>query len=82
MTSQNDRQDESLTGQVRDQDGHCPLTGHYFQPCVTHIFWSLKAVWNVHKIFSALSWERESSAISTPGNLRQAMFLCMSLGTH
>ena len=31
MTCQNDRQDESLTGQVRDQAGHCPLTGRYFQ---------------------------------------------------
>ena len=34
MTGQNDRQDESLTGQVRDQAGHCPLTGRYFQPCM------------------------------------------------
>ena len=33
MTGQNDRQDRSLTGQVRDQAGHCPLTGRYFQPC-------------------------------------------------
>ena len=32
MTGQNDRQDESLTGQVRDQAGHCPLTGRYFEP--------------------------------------------------
>ena len=33
MTGQNDRQDRSLTGQVQDQAGHCPLTGRYFQPC-------------------------------------------------
>ena len=33
MTGQNDRQDRSLTGQVRDQAGHCPLTGRYLQPC-------------------------------------------------
>ena len=33
MTGQNDRQDKSLTGQVHDQAGHCPLTGRYFQPC-------------------------------------------------
>ena len=33
MTGQNDREDESLTGQVCDQAGHCPLTGRYFQPC-------------------------------------------------
>ena len=33
MTDQNDRQDESLTGEVRDQAEHCPLTGRYFQPC-------------------------------------------------
>ena len=32
MTGQNDRQDESLTSQVRNQAGHCPLTGRYFQP--------------------------------------------------
>ena len=34
MTGQNDRQDESLTGQVHDQAGHCPLTGRYFEPCL------------------------------------------------
>ena len=34
MTSQNDRQDRSLTGQVRDQAGQCLLTGRYFQPCL------------------------------------------------
>ena len=45
---------------------------------VTHIFWNLKAVWNVHKIFSALSWERESSAISTPGNLPSDISLHVS----
>ena len=33
MTGQNDRQDESLTGQALDQAGHCPLTGRYFEPC-------------------------------------------------
>ena len=33
MTGQNDWQDRSLTGQVRDQAGHCPLTGRYLQPC-------------------------------------------------
>ena len=33
MTGQNDRQDESLTRQVHDQAGHCPLTGCYFEPC-------------------------------------------------
>ena len=32
MTGQNDRQDESLTGQAHDQAGHCPLTGRYFEP--------------------------------------------------
>ena len=32
MTGQNDRQDWSLTGQVSDQAGHCPLIGRYFQP--------------------------------------------------
>ena len=35
MTGQNDRQDESLTGQVHDQAGHCPLTGRYFEPCTS-----------------------------------------------
>ena len=32
MTGQNNWQDESLTGQVQDQAGHCPLTGCYFEP--------------------------------------------------
>ena len=32
FASKNDRQDESLTGQVHDQAGHCPLTGRYFEP--------------------------------------------------
>ena len=35
MTGQNDRQDESLTGHVHDQAGHCPLTGRYFEPCLS-----------------------------------------------
>ena len=33
--SKNDRQDGGLNGQVRDQAGHCPLTGRYFQPRFT-----------------------------------------------
>ena len=32
MTGQNDRRDESLTGQVHDRARHCPLTGRYFEP--------------------------------------------------
>ena len=32
MTGQNDQQDESVTGQVHNQAGHCLLTGHYFEP--------------------------------------------------
>ena len=35
FASKNDRQDESLTSQVHDQAGHCPLTGHYFEPCTS-----------------------------------------------
>ena len=35
MSGQNDRQDESLTGQVHDQAGHCPLTGRCFEPCTS-----------------------------------------------
>jgi len=35
MTGQNDRQDPSSTGQVRDQAGHCSLTDRYFQPWTT-----------------------------------------------
>ena len=37
MTGQNDRQDRSLTGQVHDQAGHCPLTGRYLQPCCIYL---------------------------------------------
>ena len=32
LTGQNERQDKSLTGQVHDQAGHCPLTGRFFEP--------------------------------------------------
>ena len=32
MTGQTNWQDESLTGQVHNQAGHCPLTGRYFEP--------------------------------------------------
>ena len=32
LIGQNERQDESLTGQVHDQAGHCPLTGRFFEP--------------------------------------------------
>ena len=35
MSGQNDRQDESLTGQVHDQARHCLLTGRYFEPCTS-----------------------------------------------
>jgi len=35
FASKNDRQDESLTGQVHDQAGPCPLTGPYFEPCTS-----------------------------------------------
>ena len=40
MTGQNDLQDESLTSQVRNQAGHCPLTGRYFQPWAIWINWN------------------------------------------
>ena len=42
MTGQNDRQDESLTGQVRDQAGHCPFTWRYFQPCPNHLLLAIE----------------------------------------
>ena len=29
-----DWQDERLTGQLPNQFGHCPLTGHYFELCL------------------------------------------------
>ena len=37
MTGQNDQQDRSLTGQVHDQAGHCPLTGRYLQPWINNV---------------------------------------------
>ena len=43
MTGQNDRPDESLTGQVHDQAGHCP----YFEPCrnaLSPVSWT--GIWN------------------------------------
>ena len=42
MTGQNDRQDNSLTGQVRDQAGHCPFTWRYFQPCPNHLLLAIE----------------------------------------
>ena len=36
----------------------------------------------MHKIFSVLSWESDSSAISTPENDPQAMLCRLSLGPH
>ena len=47
MTGQNDRQDRSLTGQVRDQAGHCPLTGRYLQPWIVSVARSQRAEKNV-----------------------------------
>ena len=45
MSGQNDRQDRSLTGQIRNQAGHCPLTSRYFQPCTTQpVFISRKLI--------------------------------------
>ena len=35
MTGQNGQQGESLTGQAHDQAGDCPLTGRYFEPCLS-----------------------------------------------
>ena len=51
MTGQNDRQDESLTGQALDQAGHCPLTGRYFEPC--------------KPVLSGRSWGITSSPLNT-----------------
>ena len=46
MAGQNDQQDESLTGQVSDQAGHCPLTGGYFQPWKRGFRYSDTLLWN------------------------------------
>ena len=59
MTGQNDRQDESLNGQVRDQARHCPLTGRYFQP------WNTYLVINITTylpISTKIAWTKEKSA--------------------
>ena len=45
MTGQNDRPDESLTGQARNQTGHCPLTGRYFEPCIVSKLLMKYIVW-------------------------------------
>ena len=47
MTGQNDRQDESLTGQALDQAGHCPLTGRYFEPWSGSINLSAFTKWDL-----------------------------------
>ena len=46
MAGQNDQQDESLTGQVSDQAGHCPLTGRYFKPWKHGFRYSDTLLWN------------------------------------
>ena len=66
MTGQNDRQARSLTGQVHDQAGHCPLTGRYLQPCMLSMLYvrltikvkvgipeSVKVGWHPHKTGSS-----------------------------
>ena len=44
MTSQHDRQDEKLTGQLPNQSGHCPLTGRYFEPWVVVVVMAVVVV--------------------------------------
>ena len=34
LTGQHDRQDKSLTSQIHNQSGHCPVAGRYFEPCI------------------------------------------------
>ena len=51
MIGQNDRQDESLTGQVRDQAGRFSLTGRYFQSC-----W-LNLNKTSNRIYVAMDWD-------------------------
>ena len=41
MTGQNDRQDRSLTGQVHNQAGHCPLTAVLLSPDCYAVFFLL-----------------------------------------
>ena len=54
MTGQNDRPDESLTGQAHDQAGHCPLTGRYFEPWIYHGFAPFKSVFNAESVAEQL----------------------------
>ena len=56
MTGQNDRQDRSLTGQVNDQAGHCPLTGRYLQP------WTMRSHFEICARVRRLSFPRDLSA--------------------
>ena len=42
LTGQHDPQDESLTGQIHNQSGHCPLTGCYFEPWNNELSSSLR----------------------------------------
>ena len=49
MTGQNDRQDESLTGQVRDQAGHCLLDRPLFSALLAKKFDRLCHATALHK---------------------------------
>ena len=78
MTGQNDRQDRSLTGHVHNQAGHCPLTGRYFEPCLTSFLWIVRvqkmgqrdvfvkyAVIKSSACYSALFCTREEKTLMT-----------------
>ena len=54
MTGQNDRPDESLTGQAHYRAGHCPLTGRHFEPCLENKTYTIKFMSIRHQSFLLL----------------------------
>ena len=41
VTGQNDLQTQILSGEIVVFAGHCPVTGHYFEPCYMFLFVSV-----------------------------------------
>ena len=73
ITGQDDRQDESLTGQVHDQAGLCPLTGCNLKPC--H---SQSQVWH----FKRYGTSQENCSVNTRVGAICGFSTCKLLATN
>ena len=74
LLSKNNWQDQSLTGQVRNQAGHCPLTGCYFQP-----WWWNKSCWPRYCIEGIMAIKREEIIPTTKEDVLQEIWMAWLL---